>query len=132
MKQSRGTVWPDDVRADIEARDGGSCVGPRAGFPAEVTTRCQGRTRDIDHIRASGGMGMKSRSTVDNGCLLDPWCHRWKTENGRVARPLLIAWVDAHAAPEHTHVELVHGCADCEAIRKRVPVPSSMQSDTRA
>jgi hypothetical protein len=34
--------------------------------------------------------------------------------------------------PEHTHVELIHGCAQCEAIRKRVPVPSSMQSDTRA
>jgi hypothetical protein len=94
LKKSRGTTWPEDVRRAIEKRDGARCVATRAGFPAAVIARCVGSTRDIDHVRASGGMGMKSRSTVDNGVLLDPWCHRWKTEHGREARPLLLAYLE--------------------------------------
>jgi hypothetical protein len=36
---------------------------------------------------------MKSRSTEDNGVLLDPWCHRWATEHGKEARPLLLEYL---------------------------------------
>ena len=91
MKPSRGTVWPSLVRRVITARDGGYCVGPRAGLP---DLGCMGTPIEIDHVRASGGISMKSRSTVDNGALLCPVCHRWKTDHGRDARPLLIDWIN--------------------------------------
>lgn len=90
MKPSRGTTWPYLVRRVITTRDGGYCVGPRAGFPE---LGCMGGPIEIDHVRASGGMGMKSDSTVDNGALLCPVCHRWKTEHGKDARPLLLDWI---------------------------------------
>lgn len=107
-----GTVWPPEIRAAIEARDGGYCVGARAGFPARVLQACVGQPVEIDHVR-SGGMGMKSPSTVDNGVCLDAWCHRWKTENGRTARPLLIEYL-ANASG-CTHVDPVFGCPFCDS-----------------
>lgn len=94
LKPSRGTTWPPAVRRVIEARDNHRCVGAAVGFPIE----CHGTPVELDHVRASGAVGKKSRSTVDNGVLLDPWCHEWKTNHGREARPLLIAWIDKHAA----------------------------------
>lgn len=84
--------WPPEVTAAMRARDGNRCVGPVVGFP----TTCQGTT-ERDHIRASGGLGIKSRSTLDNGALLCFACHRWKTEHGKQARPLLIEYVDRKA-----------------------------------
>jgi hypothetical protein len=103
LKPSRGTQWPRDVRATIVARDGGRCVCARAGFPLEVIARCPVYPVELDHVRASGGISMKSRSTVDNGVCLSGPCHRWKTANGRTARPLLLAYIAqrewADAAP---------------------------------
>ncbi len=92
MKPSRGTVWPQEVARAIRARDK-LCVGPRAGFPELWEDWRPDSPMEIDHVRASGGMGMKSRSTEDNGVLLCSWCHRWKTEHGREARPLLLAYL---------------------------------------
>lgn len=92
---SRGTTWPPDVRSAIVERDGGRCVGERAGFPIP----CTGKPIELDHVRASHGMGMKSDSTVDNGVCLDSWCHRWKTENGREARPLLLKYLARFYGP---------------------------------
>jgi hypothetical protein len=94
MKPSAGTHWPPEVAAAIRRRDG-FCVGPRAGFPElwEADFVGWAGSFEIDHVRASGGMGMKSRSTEDNGVLLCGWCHRWKTEHGREARPLLLAYL---------------------------------------
>lgn len=89
IKPSRGTTWPPAVRQAIHARDG-SCVGPRVFTLLEE--RCSG-SLEIDHVRASGGIGLKSRSTVDNGVLLCGRCHRLKTENGKVWRPLLLAYL---------------------------------------
>jgi hypothetical protein len=89
IQPSAGTRWPPEVAAEIRERDGGVCVGARAGFPVV----CVGKPVELDHVRASGGMGMKSRSTPDNGVCLDPWCHRWKTSNGREARPLLLEYL---------------------------------------
>jgi hypothetical protein len=107
---SKGTVWPVEVREAAYARDKG-CLGPRAGMPGP----CQGEI-ELDHIRASGGIGMKSRSTLDNAASLCGAHHRVKTNAGRTWRPRLLDLID------HTHVEPVHGCPDCYRPR-RLAVP---------
>lgn len=87
------TRWPADVSEAIRIRDRGQCVGPVIG----LSGRCYG-TPQRDHIRASGGLGMKSPSTLENGALLCISHHRYKTEHGREVRPLLIAYVEARSA----------------------------------
>lgn len=89
IKPYKGTVWPADVRAEIEARDPW-CVGPVVGMPGE----CYG-TPELDHVRASGGIGMKSRSTADNGVRLCGGHHRLKTEHGKEWRPKLLDYLAA-------------------------------------
>jgi hypothetical protein len=84
---------PPDVRRHVHERDRG-CVGPRVGMPG----RCFGGLEQ-NHIRPSGGLSMKSRSTADN--LVDLCSmkhHPMATENGPEWRPKLIAWVDAAEA----------------------------------
>ena len=93
LKPSRGTVIPSDVRAIVHARDKG-CVASRAGLPGE----CMGGIEQ-DHVRASGGVGMKSRSTPDNLVDLCAGHHRYKTLNGRKARPLLLAYLERVERP---------------------------------
>jgi len=90
LKPSRGTTWPEDEARAIKYRDG-SCVGRRLGFGP---TECYGYPLDIDHVRASHGMGMKSESTRQNGVLLCGAHHRYKTEHGREVRPLLVAYLE--------------------------------------
>ena len=92
MKPSRGTVIPGDVRVDVLIRDSG-CVGLRLGWPGPHTSALE-----LDHVRASGGIGMKSRSTADNLVSLCGACHRWKTDHGREARPLLLAYLEGAAS----------------------------------
>jgi 5-methylcytosine-specific restriction endonuclease McrA len=87
MKASRGTVIPPALRIEVIARDGG-CVGFQR-FPGD----CMGAL-EIDHVRASGGVGMKSRTEADNLVALCGSHHRWKTEHGRTARPLLIEYLE--------------------------------------
>lgn len=88
LKPSRGTLWPPEVARAIHQRDG-YCVGPRVGMPFP----CEGPA-EKDHIRA-GGMGIKSASTVSNGVLLCSNVHHpLKTRQGRVWRPVLIAYVE--------------------------------------
>jgi hypothetical protein len=107
MKASAGTQWPADVKARIYELDGG-CVGPRIGMLGE----CFG-TPYPDHVRASGALSMKSRSTVDNGALLCSPHHRLKTENGRTWRPPLLRWIELRA---DKHAECVDPCGlDCRA-----------------
>jgi hypothetical protein len=48
----------------------------------------------VDHVRASGGLGMKSPATRDNLVLLCAWHHKAKTDFGRVWRPLLLAYLE--------------------------------------
>jgi 5-methylcytosine-specific restriction endonuclease McrA len=98
MKQSRGTTWPYLDRRVIDTRDGGRCVASRARFPESVLARCMGVPVERDHVRASHGIGMKSDSVHWNGVLLCPNCHRWKTDNGKAARPLLLAYLDRMGA----------------------------------
>jgi hypothetical protein len=88
LKSSRGTVWPPDVLAQLRERDR-LCVGYVIGMPGE----CFGNL-EPDHVRASGGLGMKSRSTLDNAALLCSNHHRVKTEAGREWRPKLIDYIE--------------------------------------
>ena len=93
LKPSRGTVIPTQVRQHVHVRDNG-CVGPRAGLPGD----CYGSIEQ-DHVRASGGIGMKSRSTPDNLVDLCGGHHRYKTLNGRKARPLLLRYLEQVEGP---------------------------------
>ena len=45
-------------------------------------------------MRASGGLGLRSRSTPDNLVLLCPSAHFAKTLHGREWRPVLLAWIE--------------------------------------
>lgn len=93
IAKSRGTVIPPAVRLEVYARDGYRCVCERAGFPEDVVAACaQVPGIELDHVRA-GGTGIKSRSTPDNLVILAPVAHRWKTLNGRRARPLLLEYL---------------------------------------
>lgn len=89
LKPSRGVVIPAEVRLEVLLRDKG-CVGFRVGFP----TTCAGPL-ELDHVRASHGIGLKSASTPDNLASLCGECHRWKTSHGREARPLLLTYLEA-------------------------------------
>jgi hypothetical protein len=111
MKPSRGTTWPREVRELIVERDDGHCVCVAAGFPAEVIAKCPVYPVELDHVRASHGIQMKSRSTLDNGVCLSNPCHRWKTEHGKEARPLLLDYIAGRV--DCGHVEPVHGCSVC-------------------
>lgn len=114
MKPSRGTTWPPEVRAEVERLDSYRCVCARAGFPPDVIARCSGIDVQLDHVRASHGTGMKSPSTVANGTLLSSHCHRWKTEHGKEARPLLLDWI-ARRSADCGHVDPVFACSSCQS-----------------
>ena len=95
-RERRGDPRPLDpvtpsVRAQVRARDGG-CVFGRLGIPHD----CFGQL-ELDHVRASGGLGLRSRSTTDNLVVLCPSAHRLKTLAGRRWRPVLLAWIERAA-----------------------------------
>jgi hypothetical protein len=113
LAPSRGTQWPSEVRAAILERDDHHCVCVRAGFPLDVIAACPQYPVELDHIRASGALGRKSRSTVDNGACLSNPCHRWKGEHGREARPLLLDYVARVSAGDCGHVDPRYGCPVC-------------------
>jgi 5-methylcytosine-specific restriction endonuclease McrA len=88
IAKSRGTVIPPLLRLEVYQRDDG-CVGAFLGWPGPHTS-----SLELDHVRASGGMGMKSRTEADNLVSLCGACHRWKTDHGREARPQLLAYLE--------------------------------------
>jgi 5-methylcytosine-specific restriction endonuclease McrA len=79
---------PPAVRAYVKARDGG-CVLQKI---APGSHQCWGAI-EIDHVRASGGLGLKSRSTPDNLVCLCSAAHQAKTLHGRLIRPLLLEYL---------------------------------------
>lgn len=81
------------------------CIGPAVGMPEP----CQGGV-ELDHIRSSGGMGMKSESTLDNAAPLCGVHHRRKTNEGKRWRPRLIALVEKRLGTDCGHVEPTYGC----------------------
>jgi hypothetical protein len=87
MKASRGTVIPTDLRLVVLLRDQGC-----AGF-GRLPGECMGGL-ELDHVRASHGIGMKSETEARNLVSLCGAHHRYKTANGRVARPLLLAYLE--------------------------------------
>lgn len=88
LKSGRGTVIPSAIRNYVRARDNG-CVMVHI-MPGH---QCSGGI-ETDHVRASGGVGMKSRSTADNLVSMCSSAHRFKTENGRLVRPWLLRYLD--------------------------------------
>ena len=91
LKPSRGTVIPHEVRLAVLNRDAG-CIGFRL-----LEGECQGPL-ELDHVRASHGMGLKSESTPDNLVALCGAHHRMKTEHGRQIRPILVAYLERVSA----------------------------------
>jgi 5-methylcytosine-specific restriction endonuclease McrA len=87
MRSSPGTVIPWHIRKAVLERDQG-CVGLRAG----MLHSCSGNI-ELDHVRASHGMGMKSESTAENLVSLCGVAHRQKTEAGKIWRPKLLAYL---------------------------------------
>jgi hypothetical protein len=79
---------PSTVRSLVWERDR-SCVFAQLGIAHD----CYGRP-EIDHVRASGGLGLRSPSTPDNLVLLCPSAHFEKTLHGRLWRPVLLAWIE--------------------------------------
>jgi len=112
LKPSSGTRISPEIRLAIYQRDGG-CVG-RKCFEGE----CAGAL-EIDHVRASHGIGLKSRTTLDNLVALCGVHHRWKTEHGREARPILLAYLELIDDPHAAHVDVVAGCEACFAAVSR-------------
>lgn len=88
----------------------GGCIGPAAGMPGP----CSGGI-ELDHIRASHGISMKSDSTLENAAPLCGFHHRLKTNEGKRWRPRLIALVEKRLGTDCGHVEPVHGCSTCMA-----------------
>lgn len=86
MKSSHGTTIPHEMRLRVIARDLG-CVGFDL-LPGE----CVGPL-ELDHVRASHGIGMKSETTEQNLVALCGNHHRYKTAFGREARPVLLAYL---------------------------------------
>lgn len=112
LAASKGTVWPAEVRAAAYELHGG-CIGPAAGMPEP----CQ-MGIELDHIRASGAIGKKSRSTLDNAAPLCGLHHRMKTRDGRTWRPRLLDVVDGRLNGVCPHVEPEWWCPSCERRRE--------------
>lgn len=93
LKASRGTVIPPEVRLRVYARDRG-CVG----F-ARLPGPCAGAL-ELDHVRASHGIGMKSDTDDANLVSLCGAHHKYKTEHGREARPVLLAYLAEMPSPD--------------------------------
>lgn len=98
-KESRGTTIPTAVRRRVRARDLG-CVG----F-GRLPGPCEGGIEQ-DHVRASGGTGMKS---VTCDCNLVDLCnghHRYKTEHGRESRLVLLDYLAQFGYTPHAEGHL--------------------------
>lgn len=111
LAPSQGTQWPSAVRAHVRTHQWG-CLGAYAGMPGP----CIGEL-ELDHVRASGGVGMKSDSIAVNGARLCNPHHDLKTLNGRIWRPVLIDAINA----------LAYGCESCEGeylARYGMPMPN--------
>jgi 5-methylcytosine-specific restriction endonuclease McrA len=91
IAKSRGTVIPPAVRLRVLNRDQG-CVGFQL-LPGE----CAGPL-ELDHVRASHGMGMKSETVESNLVALCNSHHLWRTTHGREGRPILLSYLEKATA----------------------------------
>lgn len=93
-KVKRDTDQERAEKAYVRARDRG-CVAWRASRlpePAKADMYCDG-PHDVDHVRASGGLGMKSPTHRTNMVVLCRHHHDAKTQYGKTWRPLLLAYI---------------------------------------
>lgn len=84
----------------VRGRDKG-CVAALAAAPAGVPVprfNCAGPL-DVDHVRASGGLGMKSPTHRTNMVVLCRHHHAAKTQYGKTWRPLLVAYLERVEGP---------------------------------
>jgi hypothetical protein len=95
---------PDEAaeKRYVRLRDRG-CVAVRAMQSAHPGTAawaliCSGPI-EVDHVRASGGLGLKSETHRRNMVCLCTWHHKAKTDYGKTWRPLLIAYLDSVEGP---------------------------------
>jgi 5-methylcytosine-specific restriction endonuclease McrA len=91
IEPSAGTTVPTSMRLAVIERDQG-CVGWKLMWPGD----CLGQL-ELDHVRASHGIGMKSATEPDNLVSLCSAHHRYKTEHGRATRPALLDYIDGLA-----------------------------------
>ena len=96
-KVKRDTDQERAEKAYVRARDRG-CVAIRARVVANIPVAewsfsCDGPL-DVDHVRASGGLGMKSPTHRTNMVVLCRHHHRANTEYGKTWRPLLLAYLE--------------------------------------
>ena len=89
MRKDRVTP---EVYAAVALRDG-HCIGPRVGMPGPCHW-----VLELDHVRASGALSLRSRSTPDNLVMLCRDHHRLKTENGKTWRPAIIEYLRGEGA----------------------------------
>ena len=125
MKPSLGTRWDPAIVREAVLLHRGRCLGAVVGMPGP----CAGEL-EPDHIRASGGMGMKSRSTLDNCAPMCGEHHRLKTREGRKWRMKLIEAVERAMAglpdePDCGHVDPVFGCASCQRRTDPLTLPET-------
>lgn len=94
---------PEDFSAETRRRarerDRG-CLGPRVGMPEP----CLGEIQ-LDHIRASGALSVKSRNSLDNAASLCVSHHDRKGREGRTWRPRLIDLVNELMGSHESHVD---------------------------
>lgn len=101
IKPSRGTVIPTDLRQEVTDRDrrivgGNGCVMRYVGAPMPC-----GGDLQLDHVRASNAIGMKSPTEAGNLVVTCAYHHRMKTENGRQWRPPLLVYLATAGAANH-------------------------------
>lgn len=77
-----------DLAAYLERRDGRCAM---AKIRADHI--CDGPS-EIDHIRSSGGLGLRSPSIKANCVRLCRWAHLQKTYYGKTIRPLLLYYIE--------------------------------------
>lgn len=91
-KPSRGTQIPPPLRIEVLQADG-RCVG----LIVEMPDPCWGSLQ-LDHVRASHGMGMKSETVRGNLVSLCATHHMMKTRDGKKWRPPLLAYIERRDA----------------------------------
>lgn len=127
IKPSRGTQWPPEVVIAAHELHHWRCLGAVVGMPGD----CAGQL-EPDHIRASGAIGKKSRSTLDNCAPMCSVHHRLKTREGRTWRPKLIEAVERAmsgelvAGMECGHADPNASCAACEVRRRLLADPMQL------
>ena len=87
LTRSAGTRWPAEVREHVREHQP-RCIGPLTDPP--MPDECW-PPDEMDHVRASGGIQMKSESIATNAARVCHRHHEMKTHDGRTWRPRFLA-----------------------------------------